>query len=306
MRLKINFKTLRIRQTTLPSILLCACVCRVAGAAANSVADSFADTATNALPRLEVPRAPACAKPLIDGDTSDAAWRSAALITPLSHAANIDAQTAAPLLPTTIRALWDEDFLYIAFDCVDDEVYSTGTLKRDDNIYMEDVVEVFLDGIGDGRQYMEIQVAPDGATLDLMYLLTAPMELAPDGRIASVLRHRELWGFREWDAPGLQTAARRTVDGWSAELAIPAAPIMKRRGEKRFIPCEIRAQFIRYDHVPEPAPNNASGESKPARRIHQQNWSPVLHGNPHTTPSRMGILELKERGAQESAAERPE
>ena len=59
---------------------------------------------------------------------------------------------------------------------------------------------------------------------------------------------------------------------------------MKRRGTSVFEPGEIRAQFMRYDHVPV--------EEKASRRLIQQNWSPVIHGNPHNTPSRMGRLNL--------------
>lgn len=236
-----------------------------------------------ALPRLDVPRATAA--PVIDGDTTDAIWGRAARIDELLPAANAG-PADRDLQPTVVRVLWDTNALYVAFDCVDAEVFSTGTMKHDDLVYQEDVVEVFLDGLGDGRQFVEIQVAPDGTTFDMMYLMTAEMRLAPDGRIAPDVAQRDRWGFLEWDLPGLRAAAKRTERGWSAELAIPPGPVMRRRGSRVFLPGEIRAHFIRYDHVPVPG--------KTARRLVQQNWSPVLHGNPHNTPSRMGVLSLRE------------
>lgn len=233
------------------------------------------------LPALAVPRT--ATPPLIDGDTSDAVWRQAAVIARLLPAADAGAE-ANGIQPTTVRLLWDARHLYVAFDCTDDEVHSTGTLRHDDDLHTEDVVEVFLDGVGDGRQFVEIQVAPDGTNLDLMYVYSAPPRTGADMRVAADIIATDRWRFREWEMPGLKTAARRTKGGWSAELAIPAAPVMRRRGETGFVPGEIRAHFMRYDHVPV--------QDGSARRLVQQNWVPLPAGNPHNTPALMGRLLL--------------
>jgi hypothetical protein len=234
------------------------------------------------LPALTVPRT--ATAPVIDGDTSDAAWKQASVIPGLLPALKANSKADLDIQSTTVRVLWDEQNLYVAFDCTDDEVYSTGTLKHDDDIYKEDVCEVFLDGKGDGRQYVEIQVGPTGVNLDLMYLISSEAELGPDLRLSPRVMSRERWAFREWEMAGLKTAAKKTDSGWSAELAIPAESIMKRQGSKTFMPTEIRAHFMRYDWIP------VAGEEE--RRLIQQNWSPVPHGNPHNTPALMGRLLL--------------
>jgi hypothetical protein len=159
-------------------------------------------------------------------------------------------------------------------------VFCTGTKRHDDLLYEEDVCEVFIDGFGDGRQFIEIQVNPDGVNLDLMYVFTKAAEYTPEGRLTQRLCDTDRWKFLEWDLPGLRTAARRTAIGWSAELAIPAAPIMKRRGSAKFYPTTIRANFVRYDW-----------ENK---TLHQQSWSAEALGNPHNSPARMGYLHLKD------------
>ena len=223
-------------------------------------------------PELAVPLA--AAAPVIDGDTSDAVWASAARIDGLRPAIG---ESSAAIPATSVRVLWDATLLYVAFDCADDEVYSSGTLRHDDNLYTEDVVEVFLDGKGDGRQFVEIQVSPSGENLDLMYVYTADtLPPAPDG---------VSW-LREWEMAGLLTAARRTGTGWSAELAIPVEPLVHRLGLRELSPgIALRAQFVRYDHVPA-----ADGSG---RNILQQTWSPVIQGNPHNTPAAMGTLFLR-------------
>lgn len=236
----------------------------------------------DALPSLLVP--PTSTAPKIDGDTSDEPWKHAAVISELRPALNATAKADTTIQPTTVRVLWDERNLYVAFDCIDGDVFSSGTMKHDDDIYKEDVCEVFLDGKGDGRQMVEIQVGPTGENLDLMYLLTADPEERPDRRLSERVIKTDRWGFREWEMLGLKTAAIKTATGWSAEFSISSESIMKRLGSTTFHPELIRANFMRYDWVRE--------EGREERRLVQQNWSPVLTGNPHNTPVLMGRLVL--------------
>ena len=235
-------------------------------------------------PTLDVPRAKTA--PVIDGDLSDACWRDAAVITRLRPAMGATSDADTNPQETTVRVLWSDSHLFVAFDCVDADVFTTGALGHDDNLYTEDVVEIFIDGVGDGRQYIEIQIAPDGANLDLMYVYTSAITNAPDGRVAESILRRDRWGFREWEMEGLQTAARRAGRGWFAEAALPAKDIVRRLGETQFKPgMEPRVQFARYDHVP-------AGEDPGTRRIIQQTWNPVVHGNPHNSPGLFGVLKL--------------
>ena len=238
------------------------------------------------IPTLTVPRA--ATAPVIDGSLTDAVWETAAVIPALLPAWRAQGRQLA-MLPTTVRVLWDEHFLYVGFECTDDDIYCTGTLKHDDLLYREDVCEVFLDGVGDGRQFVELQANPDGTNLDLMYVFTKEAAYTSEMRLTPELCTRDRWQFLEWEMKGLRTAGKRIlqdgkVTGWSVAMAIPAEPIMKRKGSAVFIPTEIRANFIRYDH---PLSQKAG-----QRDLVQMNWSPVLLGNPHNSPARMGRLDL--------------
>jgi len=75
------------------------------------------------------------------------------------------------------------------------------------------------------------------------------------------------------------------VTGWTVELAIPAAAIMKRRGLNIFVPGEIRANFARYDYQAAPG----TGE----RDLFPMYWSPVQFGCPHISAGLMGRLALE-------------
>ena len=233
------------------------------------------------VPALQVPRT--AVPPAIDGSLTDRVWAAAAVIpalVPAWRAKGRDLDIPA----TSVRLLWDTNCLYVGFECQDSDIYCSGALKHDDLLYKEDVCEVFIDGVGDGRQFVEIQVNPDGVNLDLMYVFTRAAAYTRDMRLTPELCARDRWKFLEWEMPGLRTAGRRTDKGWSVELAIPAEAIMRRKGSPVFLPTRLRANVVRYDWPLVPALGK--------RELRQANWSPVLWGNPHNAPARMGILEL--------------
>ena len=85
---------------------------------------------------------------------------------------------------------------------------------EDDKLWEEEVVEVFIDPDGDGRDYLELEVNPLNTVVDL-----------------SVQQLTPTWeADMDWDIAGLQTAVRThgTVNdslsqdqGWTVEIAIP-------------------------------------------------------------------------------------
>ncbi len=105
---------------------------------------------------------------------------------------------------------WDDDNLYVLFVCVDENAWGTLT-ERDAAIWTEEVVEVFLDPDGDGRNYAELEVNPHNVVVDL--LIPAPGEGSSQERLA-------------WNIEGLKTAARiQPGEGWTVEIAIPWASL---------------------------------------------------------------------------------
>lgn len=69
---------------------------------------------------------------------------------------------------TFVRVLWDEENLYVAFECEDDDIHTPYT-KRDDPLYESEVVEVFLDADGDKDVYVELQAAPNDVHFDAAF-----------------------------------------------------------------------------------------------------------------------------------------
>lgn len=67
---------------------------------------------------------------------------------------------------TTIGMLaWDDQYLYVAFECTDDDIRSASTI-HDDYLAAGDVVELYIK-FNDGHpQYYEFVCAPNGTTFD--------------------------------------------------------------------------------------------------------------------------------------------
>ncbi len=154
------------------------------------------------LPLYRVARA---AGPIeIDGRLDEPAWE-AALQMPL-----VGSLTGAPPRhPTVARVLRDERHLYLAFDCRDDQVFVRSGRQHDDPIYEDEVVEVFLDPAGTGRDYVEIEVSPAGVTFD--------------ARFESW--RSDLGRARAWESGAVAAAwidRGPAVDrGWTVELRLP-------------------------------------------------------------------------------------
>ncbi len=238
------------------------------------------------LPTLTVPFA--TQTPRVDAAPNDPAWQRAACIPALTVSPVLGENPAAPL-PTQVFVLWDADFLYVRFVSEDKDIY-TPFQERDTPHYQGDVAEVFLDAVGDGQQYYEFELSPRGGILDQNFALTAPQRNDEYGRLLPEVTDRDLWANLAWNCDGLRTATqilRRDGHdaGWIAEFALPAKVMLKRLGGGKFEPRTLRANFLRYDWQPR--------EGSRERDLVAHNWSTVLRGCPHISPSRMGYLVLE-------------
>jgi hypothetical protein len=118
----------------------------------------------------------------------------------------------APYL-TVFRALWNEAGLYLCFDASDDSPWFTMT-GRDDHLWEEEVVEIFLDPARAGRNYAELEINPANVVCDVLMREPWPKQ------------HSDL----AWDIAGLETRVTELVHpgstaGWCAHAFIPWAAL---------------------------------------------------------------------------------
>jgi hypothetical protein len=110
----------------------------------------------------------------------------------------------APRWGTEVRLGWSGDVLQGLYLCQDPNPWATKT-TRDDTLWEEEVVEVFLDPFGDALSYFEIQINPLNTVTDLFV--------------------RRTWtGLKKdfrWKCEGLVTACGTLAYGWVAAFQIP-------------------------------------------------------------------------------------
>ncbi len=119
-------------------------------------------------------------------------------------------------LKTTVKILYDENFIYFGFLCYDPqpEKIAARITKRDAELHDDDAVAIFLDTFNDRR--------------NCYFFLTNLLGTQLDGRIVENGRTRET----TWDGIW-KSAGQMTNYGWSAEIAIDLSCIKYEPGKNR-------------------------------------------------------------------------
>jgi hypothetical protein len=173
---------------------------------------SFASACHAAVPTTRYVCERASAEIHIDGVLDDAAWKHAQWSKDFGDITG--KAKLAPKLRTRMKMLWDDEKFYLAVECEDPNVWAT-MKKRDEALFMENAVEIFIDPDDDGKNYAEIQANPLGTIMDV--LMDKPFDAGGKAN-------------EKWDAPGMKIAAHvdGTVNdpsdkdrGWTIEAAIP-------------------------------------------------------------------------------------
>jgi len=155
-------------------------------------------------------------------------WAQAAPLPPL-----LLADGSGPAQQQTVtRVCYNCQMLFVRFDCADTDIWGTYT-QRDDAIYDEEVVEIFI-APGDATpvDYYEFEVSPNGVLLEVF-------AHNPTGDRAQMQLDFT------WDCAGLQWVAQRddAQNQWRVIYALPWASI----GAPADLPTIWRANFYRID-----------------------------------------------------------
>jgi hypothetical protein len=198
-----------------------------------------------------------------DQELADWTWDDAAILPSFTLADG----SGLAIQQTVTRVCYNDQAFFVRFDCDDRDIWGTST-QRDDPIYDEEVVEVFI-GPGEETQvdYYEFEVSPNGVLLDLT--VHNPTS-----------QRAELKVDFAWDCPSLRWAAGRddAKHHWWAVLAIPWASI----GATAELPKVWRANFYRIER-----PRDAEPEFSC--------WSPTMtEPADYHKPAYFGVLELDE------------
>jgi len=161
--------------------------------------------------RFSIPAVRVAEQPDIDGDPGEAIWSSAARIEEFTQ--QEPAEGAPATERTEVLVMYDGTTIYFglrAYDSNPGGVVATELRRDADRILNEDNFQVILDTFMDSRSAYMFVVTPLGAMLD--------QQVSEEG--AGGRRGTSGNVNRDWDGVW-QASARRTPDGWTAEIAIP-------------------------------------------------------------------------------------
>ena len=205
----------------------------------------------------------------VDGVLDENAWENIEKITlKINKTGEVVSDNS---IMTWVKACYDEQNFYIAFECNDPDIWSEYT-KRDEHLWKNEVVEVFVDTDDNPNTYYEIEVSPKNVLFDAY--VVKPAQIDVDDII-------------KFDMQGIQTAV--SVDGtlnmredidrkWTVEIAILFADMNKEEGRINSDSESWRLNFYRIN-----------------RDMDQESigyaWSPTA-ANFHV-PSKFGVLKFQ-------------
>ena len=199
-------------------------------------------------PGYRVARTDAAAAALLADD--EAGWRAAERI-----------EWGPERYRTTFRALWSGDGLFLRFEVSDPDPWHTLT-RRDERLWEEEVVEIFLQPAGSDGAYAELEINPVNTVCDL-WIAGAP----------------SLSG-RSWDHEGLETRvhSRRDPTGWTAAAFLPWGGLKKSPAGGRLTLPPRPGEVWRFNVFRIERPG---GPRDPKRDVQLLAWSPTGQPNFH-------------------------
>ncbi|NIU01480.1 MAG: hypothetical protein GWN01_11355, partial [Nitrosopumilaceae archaeon] len=151
-------------------------------------------------------------KIIIDGVLDDDAWTISEQIILKNNRTGESIRNETIL--TRTKACYDDENFYVAFECYDPDILSEYT-ERDEPLWNQDVVEIFIDTDDEMDTYYEIEISPQNVIFDTHIIIPTQIDVAD---------------IAQFNLTGIRTAVfvegtlnnRADTDHkWTIELAIP-------------------------------------------------------------------------------------
>jgi hypothetical protein len=213
------------------------------------------------VPRYVVHRARAAIA--VDGKLDDAAWKNAATV---ELRFPWERQTGAKQ-KTTVRLLWNDEFLFAGYDCEDADIVAHYT-ERDDPTYKDDAVELFLNPDPAQEWYYGMEMNARAVLYDYFYAFPRMLLKRVNFNGVKIATHIR----------GTLNVTGDKDEGWSLEVAIPWANFEELARKLPPVAGSVwRANMNRWDGT------------EPDRRLSLWSDSGLESPSPHN-PARFGEL----------------
>lgn len=175
---------------------------------------------------------------VMDGKANEPIWKQAKPITLKNNRSG--KEVLEPGLQTKVKAAYDDHSLFFLFVCNDPDIWADFT-QRDEYLWKEEVVEVFIDVDDNPETYVEIEVSPANIIFDSYIVDPENIDVPATAK---------------FNLPGLTTGV--TVQGtlnkrddkdisWTVEMAIPFEDLANATTKKVGPETEIKLNFYRLD-----------------------------------------------------------
>jgi hypothetical protein len=212
---------------------------------------------------------------VLDGKADEESWKNAPMspnFTDTEGGHKVGASTQA-------RLLWDDEHLYAFIQVEDRDVYSEFK-NRDDTLWKQDVVELFIDADRNRRGYIELQVNPNNAHFDAWF---------PKGRGQ---KHHFEWNSNMKSAVlvhGTNDNRSDTDRGWDVEIAIPLADV---KGMDSAMKVSLPPKLGDIWRL-----NIVRGEKPKSKGLAASSWNPITVGDFHALNRMLNVVFADSEGS---------
>ncbi len=205
---------------------------------------------------------------VIDGILSEQAWQDAHVIVLKDNRSG--ESIADKSYYSFAKTCYDADNLYIAFVNGDKNIFTSYT-EKDQFLWQDEVVEVFIDGDPGLSSYIELEVSPTNVVFDSYITDTVNIDLVETPKF-------EIEGFQTAvKVNGTVNDSTDVDQDWTVELLIPLEVITEKRTDGKLYLDQYQINFYRINR-------DSQGPSYYA-------WSPT-HQRFHA-PAKFGTILLK-------------
>lgn len=176
--------------------------------------------------------------PIIDGIENDSIWQQIIPAVLKENSSGNEAQESG--LQTHVKACYDDSTLYFFFVCNDPDIWTSFT-QRDEHLWENDAVEIFIDVDDVPETYVEIEVSPANVLFD-SYIVDPVNIDVPKTALFN------LKGIRTGVVVSGTLNERDDKDeNWTVEIAVPFADLANENIKEVTTATEIRINFYRLD-----------------------------------------------------------
>jgi len=176
--------------------------------------------------------------PVIDGDLNDPVWQKASPVVLRENRSGNNVSDTQ--LTTQVMTCYDDNTLYIAYRCNDPDIWTSFT-QRDEHLWEEEAVEVFIDVDDVVDTYVEIEVSPANILFDSYIVDTLNIDVEATARF-------QLQGIKTAVKVNGTLNKRDDKDkSWTVEIALPFDDLKNENIDEVTSKTAMKLNFYRLD-----------------------------------------------------------